>query len=176
MARLTDKTLAQSSAITPTTLIHVVYTGDPSQNAAGSSFKAELNQVAPVIGGYQYYTAVTVTSAQTLTLNSSPVSILPSISGNQYYDMKVYSEYNYGTTAYTTSSALTLIGVSGTTLLDLININSLTGNSVTVSTNSNTSGVGTLNTGVRLFQPSSNPTSGDGSLKIKIYYNIVDFG
>lgn len=176
MAKLTDKTLAQSTAITLTTLIHIVTTGDTSQSQSGSSYKAQLNQVAPVIGGYQYYSAVTVTSAQTLTLNSSPVSILPSISGNKYYDMKVYSEYNYGTTAYTTSSALTLIGVSGTTLLDLININSLTGNSVTVSTNSNTSGVGTLNTGVRLFQPSSNPTGGNGSLKLKVYYNIVSFG
>ena len=45
MARLTDKTLAQSTAITPTTLIHIVYTGDPSQNVAGSSYKAELNQL-----------------------------------------------------------------------------------------------------------------------------------
>jgi hypothetical protein len=45
MARLTEKTLAQSSAITPTTLIHIVYTGDPSQNPAGSSYKAELQQL-----------------------------------------------------------------------------------------------------------------------------------
>ncbi len=176
MARLTDKTLAQSTAITPTTLIHIVTTGDTSQNSAGSSYKAQLNQLAPTLGGYQYYSAITVTSAQTLSLNTSPVDILPSISGNQYYDMKVYSEYNYGTTAYTTSSALTLIGVSGTTLLDLININSLTGNSVTVATNNNTSAAGTLNTGVKLFQPSSNPTGGNGSLKLKVYYNIVSFG
>jgi hypothetical protein len=45
MARLTDKTLAQSSAITPTTLIHVVTTGDTSQNSAGSSYKAEFSQI-----------------------------------------------------------------------------------------------------------------------------------
>lgn len=45
MARLTDKTLAQQTALTPTTLIHIVYTGDPSQNVAGSSYKAELQQL-----------------------------------------------------------------------------------------------------------------------------------
>jgi hypothetical protein len=45
MARLTDKTLANQTALTPTTLIHIVYTGDPSQNVAGSSYKAELNQL-----------------------------------------------------------------------------------------------------------------------------------
>lgn len=48
---LTDRTLAQSSAITPTTLIHIVYTGDPSQNPAGSSYKAELGQLAGIFGG-----------------------------------------------------------------------------------------------------------------------------
>jgi hypothetical protein len=45
---LTDRTLAQSSAITPTTLIHIVYTGDPSQNPAGSSYKAELQQLLTI--------------------------------------------------------------------------------------------------------------------------------
>jgi hypothetical protein len=45
---LTDRTLAQSSAITPTTLIHIVYTGDPSQNIAGSSYKAELQQLLTI--------------------------------------------------------------------------------------------------------------------------------
>jgi hypothetical protein len=51
MARLTEKTLAQSTAITPTTLIHIVYTGDPSQNAAGSSYKAELQQLVSIFSG-----------------------------------------------------------------------------------------------------------------------------
>jgi hypothetical protein len=48
---LTDRTLAQSSAITPTTLIHIVTTGDTSQNAAGSSYKAELGQLVGLFSG-----------------------------------------------------------------------------------------------------------------------------
>ena len=48
---LTDRTLAESSAITPTTLIHIVTTGDTSQNSAGSSFKAELGQLAGLFSG-----------------------------------------------------------------------------------------------------------------------------
>ena len=48
---LTDRTLAHSSAITPTTLIHIVYTGDPSQNLAGSSYKAELQQLSSIFSG-----------------------------------------------------------------------------------------------------------------------------
>lgn len=48
---LTDRTLAQSSAITPTTLIHIVTTGDTSQNPAGSSYKAELGQLVGLFSG-----------------------------------------------------------------------------------------------------------------------------
>lgn len=51
---LTDRTLAHSSAITPTTLIHIVYTGDPSQNPAGSSYKAELGQLVGLFSGGTY--------------------------------------------------------------------------------------------------------------------------
>lgn len=48
---LTDRTLAPSTAITPTTLIHIVTTGDTSQNAAGSSYKAELQQLSSIFSG-----------------------------------------------------------------------------------------------------------------------------
>jgi hypothetical protein len=48
---LTDRTLANATAITPTTLIHIVYTGDPSQNPAGSSYKAELGQLVGLFSG-----------------------------------------------------------------------------------------------------------------------------
>ena len=66
MAKLTDKTLAQLSAITPTTLIHIVYTGDTSQNPEGSSYKAELSQIASTVGGYQYYSEIEIIFRQLL--------------------------------------------------------------------------------------------------------------
>ena len=50
MALLTSRTLAQSSAITPTTLIHIVTTADTSQNSYGSSYKAELQQLQSIFG------------------------------------------------------------------------------------------------------------------------------
>lgn len=50
--RLTDITLSQSTAITPTTLIHIVTTDDVSQNPAGSSYKAQLSQIYDGLSGY----------------------------------------------------------------------------------------------------------------------------
>jgi hypothetical protein len=47
MAFLTDRTLA--TGVTITDLIHIVVTGDTSQNPAGSSFKATMGQVLDLI-------------------------------------------------------------------------------------------------------------------------------
>ena len=84
---LTDRTLAQSSAITPTTLIHIVYTGDPSQNIAGSSYKAELKQLSSIFSG-STFTGGTVSGATNFTngLTANTISAttyqnLPQFSG-----------------------------------------------------------------------------------------------
>lgn len=44
--RLTDISTAQSTAITPTTLIHIVTTADTTQFSGGSSYKAQLGQLS----------------------------------------------------------------------------------------------------------------------------------
>jgi hypothetical protein len=50
MALLTSRDMAQSSAITPTTLIHIVTTADTTQSVYGSSYKAELQQLKDIFG------------------------------------------------------------------------------------------------------------------------------
>lgn len=174
MARLTEKTLAQSSAITPTTLIHIVYTGDPSQNVAGSSYKAELNQLATTIGGFQYYSAVTISSGQILTLNSSPIEILPSPGVDKYYDFKVYFEYYYGSLSYV-SNPIYLIDGTGKYITEQFDIQAPY-NSILVSNMNSFANYSPVNSNLQLTTPTTDPTSGDGSIKIKIWYNIVDFG
>ena len=174
MARLTEKTLAQSSAITPTTLIHIVYTGDPSQNVAGSSYKAELNQIASTVGGYQYYSAVTISSGETLTLFTFPIEILPAPGANKYYDFKVYFEYYYGTTTYV-SNTIFLIDSTGKYITREFDIQ-YPGDSIMVSNMYSFSNYSPVNSNIQLTTPTTDPTGGDGSLKIKIWYNVVDFG
>jgi hypothetical protein len=174
MARLTDQTLAQSTALTRTTLIHIVYTGDTSQNPAGSSYKAELNQIATTIGGYQYYSAVTITSSETLTLFSSPVEILPAPGANKYYDFKVYFEYTYNSSPYT-SNTLHLVDNTNKRVSKEFYIEG-SDNVILVSNMDAQSNLATVNSNLLLGTTLSDPTGGDGSLKVKIYYNIVDFG
>ena len=47
MSRLTDRTYI--TAITSTDLIHVVVTGDTSQSADGSSYKATIQQLTSIL-------------------------------------------------------------------------------------------------------------------------------
>jgi len=49
MALLTDQILA--TGVTPSDLIHIVITGDTSQNPAGSSYKAPISQVLSLFTG-----------------------------------------------------------------------------------------------------------------------------
>jgi len=51
MATLPTRIQAQASAITTTTLIHIVVTGDTSQSPQGSSYKATLGQLTSLFGG-----------------------------------------------------------------------------------------------------------------------------
>jgi len=49
MALLTDQ--IQATGVSLTDLIHIVITGDTSQNPAGSSFKASISQLVSLISG-----------------------------------------------------------------------------------------------------------------------------
>ena len=71
MATLPTRIQAQASAITTTTLIHIVVTGDTSQSPQGSSYKATLGQLTSLFGGNTdlYITGGTYSSG-TLTLTN----------------------------------------------------------------------------------------------------------
>lgn len=71
MATLPTRLQAQASAITTTTLIHIVVTGDTSQSPEGSSYKANLGQLSSLFGGNTdlYITGGTY-STGTLTLTN----------------------------------------------------------------------------------------------------------
>ena len=171
MATLTSRTLAQSTAITPTTLIHIVTTADTSQSLEGSSYKAELNQIASTLGGYQYYSEINVSSAELLTIFSSPVTILPAPGVDKYYDFKVYVEYNYETVVYDITN-VRLVDDNNIQISPAIPVNQTSDKVVVYYGLFSTS---TVNSSIRLYS-SSDPTVGDGTVKIKISYNIVDFG
>ena len=174
MARLTDKTIA--TAVTQTSLVHIVNTGDTTQNSTGSSYKAELGQVADAIGGYQYYSAVTITSADTLTLSSIPIELLPSPGVGKYYDTKMIFEYTFNTTPYTTIGSINV--TDGTNIVyETFNLSGLGDDAIFIAQSmTNPAFFLYLNTPLYLTTPTADPTSGNGSMLVKIWYSIRTVG
>lgn len=178
MAKLTSRALASGATLDD--LIHIVITGDTSQDPLGSSYKATLQQVLDLYTGITEpsYTAVTITSAQTLTLFSSPVEILPDPGVNNYYDVKFIAEYHHGTTSYT-GRTLYVTDSSNLAIYPLMSFGPatiLTGDTISI-TDSTATGLG--------FQPNNplyvsmsnfDPVGGDGEIKFKIWYTIRTMG
>jgi hypothetical protein len=85
---LTDRSLAQSTAITPTTIIHIVTTADTTQSVYGSSYKAELQQLIPIFSGSTFSggSGNCITDLYTSNIHScSPLNINPLDEGNVYF-------------------------------------------------------------------------------------------
>jgi hypothetical protein len=72
MALLTD--LSTATAITVNTLIHIVNTGDTTQNIAGSSYKAPLSDLIPIFTETTYWSASTGTNAIVMSNSNSLAS------------------------------------------------------------------------------------------------------
>jgi len=78
MAKLTTRSLA--SGVTLDDLIHIVITGDTSQDSAGSSYKASIQQVFDAITGY------CISDLYVSNIHScSPLRINPLDEGNVYF-------------------------------------------------------------------------------------------
>jgi len=111
MATLTSRALAQSTAITPTTLIHIVTTADTSQSMDGSSYKAELQQLSSIFsGGSSSFSGGTVNgsttftnglsantiSATTITINGVSITGDTFVTGGTYTNGDINFNYNTG--------------------------------------------------------------------------------
>jgi len=101
MAFLTDRTLA--TGVTSSDLVHIVVTGDTSQNPAGSSYKATLGQVVSLATSISSFTYNSNTFTITETDGSTFTSTIDNITGVTFYE---------STTGITTSSATLFSGYS----------------------------------------------------------------
>lgn len=95
MSLLTDQTFA--TGVTLNDLIHVVITGDTSQNPAGSSFKATIQQV------FDSYTDIFVTGGT--YNNTTGTATFTNTTGGTFDVTGFYTGETYTTSGITTSSS-----------------------------------------------------------------------
>lgn len=123
---------------------------------------------------YQY-TEIDISSAEILNLGTNPIELLPAPGVGKYYEHVISLEYTYNTSTYT-PLRLEIVCGGVVAVTDGGFLGALE-NRATVISNSNIGESISLNTNVILRgEGSSNPTNGDGTLKVKIWYRIVNFG
>lgn len=123
---------------------------------------------------YQYI-EVDINSAEILDIGTTPIELLPAPGVGKYYEHVISLEYTYNTSTYT-PLRLEIVCGGVVAITDGGFLGALE-NRATVISNSNIGESISLNTNVILRgEGSSNPTNGDGTLKVKIWYRIVNFG
>ena len=135
MAFLTDRTLA--TGVTPNDLIHIVITGDTSQNPAGSSFKATMGQVLDLIN------PTTITGG-TYNPITGDITFTNSSGGTFVVTGLVTGYTNTAVTAFTynNSNSFTIFENDGSTYSASINVvTGMTYNGFLQSTGSTASGL-----------------------------------
>lgn len=131
----------------------------------------EKTTVGAVRGGYTT-TTVSISSAQLLAINSTPIQILPALGTGKYYEYTAILKYTYVTTAYSVSGggALYLNQGSKDCYFDRLTI-AQTENAVSTGT---FYGFAKMNNAVNLTSD-ANPTLGDGTVQIVITHRTITF-
>jgi hypothetical protein len=175
--KLTDRVL--TTGVTLSDLVHIVNPNDLSQNPAGSSYKATIQQLVNLVSGITEpsYTAVTITSSDILNSNSTPFEILPNPGVNNYYDLKIILEYTYNTTSYTSGSD-TIITDGTNNVYYIGDVGAFTTDTINILQDipSVTNQKMYPNLPLSLFTLSADPTTGDGEILLKIWYTIRSLG
>jgi len=140
--------------------------------------------VATPIGGGSGYTEtiVNISSAQILAMGTTPIELLPVAGANAYYDIdKIVLEYNYNTTAY--ANAPQPMPSMGNFYAEIVvDFLTSTNNDVVIINDFGRTPTGSyeryiINQSLTLGDyNSANPTLGDGTLRVKMYYKIITFG
>lgn len=124
-------------------------------------------------------TKISITSAEILALNSTPIQLLPaSGSGKVYQILDVMGRLNYLTASYATNTNLRVLYIGvGLTLFTCPSL--IAGSALRIQQFNRTASVGSTtqilgNTAVYLDVQTGNPTSGSGSLDIYISYKVID--
>ena len=130
--------------------------------------------------GYTYL-EIEISSAEILNSNTSPVTLLPQPGANKYYVWNGTFEFTYGTIQYSHSGDL-YVGASSLKQGQAISSTMITQpkNLAVSFSSSGYSGsasiIGGLNESIIYKSNTSDPKFGDGTIKIKIYYKIINFG
>jgi hypothetical protein len=157
--------------------------------SARSNGKTEvytIEDIKETIGGGSEYaeTIVNISSAQILTMGTSPIELLPAAGIGKYYDIdKIIIEFSKGSIPYVFENldSLRFLGYG------VFDADILTSSPFDFSFNPNGKGISPNNIAIGQVMlvnfpitlsvvSGMNPTDGNGTLRVKIYHKTITFG
>lgn len=131
---------------------------------------------------------VDITASQILNMGSVPIVLLPASGANKYYDIdKVIIEYTHKSTPYSLAESYLTINFEGATFGYIAKSFNKPNNSVVI-VSKNSADIDTVN-GISVVPniplnrelwfntfEGYDPTDGDGTFRVKIYYKTLTFG
>ena len=177
----TDSTIFQTKYRSDTSRANV-YSAISGNMSSGAAAGGDLTGTYPnpsINPSLITYTSqVNLTSAQMLSINTTPVQLVPYPGYNNIIVPIGYVvDYTFGTTAYATASSFSIMEGSSTiaSLRNTINQGSsfisefqFSANSTTTNYNATLLANNELN-----ITATVNPTSGDGTFKVTVFYRII---
>jgi hypothetical protein len=152
-----------------------IYKGELFFNQADGVLWTRDDNGVNCIGGSA---SLTIASADVLTLNTTPLTIVPAVAGKTISVIGFSRSVNYGTTAYATNTHLQL-KTAGANVGQVQQSNSL---AATTSSHWNdfdrvtpTAGQTQLlaNADLQVFVPTGNPTAGDSDITVYVHYRYI---
>lgn len=118
-------------------------------------------------------TKVTITSAQLLTSNTTPIVVIANPGANKIIQVyNIVYRFDYQTTPYATNTVAKLAFITDASSFGTINLNKIDSNYYGAP--DQITDYGSANTGIKFFTTTGNPTAGDSDLTLWITYNILD--
>lgn len=125
------------------------------------------------------YVDVTLTSAQILALNGTPITVVAAPgSGKAIVVESVYAYNDYVSAAYsagTDTLDLKYTDGSGATLVSLTNAFLEAAADARAAVHASTQYAVTQNAAVVAYVGTGNPTSGSGTIRLRVFYKVVNF-
>lgn len=157
----------------------------PTRSKKEKAIDFDLNQISSSLdtinsSGYTK-TIVNISSAQILSMGTSPIELLPAPGAGKYYDWYAIFEYNYGTAAYTNSALAVDFTDDYIMIENIINASEDKYAKAFIVPYNNISGemrsfAYSLNKAITFTSYEGNPTDGDGTLRAIIYHKTITFG
>jgi hypothetical protein len=156
----------------PTGTIAVTQAANTNNTTVATTAYVDRTQIFPA--------SLSLTSAEILTLNTTPITIVAAPGAGKYIEViSATGEYTFITAAYTANTVLQLINTGATNPI-AINQAILTGTvnliyqfNVAASTTQVTATQILTNTALQVKVQTGNPSLGSGTVKIKVLYRIV---